>query len=302
MKPVEITALHPSAALAAPGEPVVRLLFGDAPGAPELYVHPFLLRAWSGVLGPAVDLALLADQGGSSSLEGSLIHVPAAAAAPAGAGDAGGGAAAGGAAGGGGAVAVTLPLDDGSTAAWEGALGLMRARITWDSASGLLRLAHKYDMPGLTARIQEILAAGGCATDVPAFTAHLTDDTAFEWLDLTSRCGLDGLSDACAAFITARRLPLTLAALRPLPEARGDALLAAAAAREEGVADELRRAAPFKIEAAQLRAKNTELEDELDTAQGRLRTAATPSGRQCYSCSYPLFVKPNGKEVKLCSL
>lgn len=99
-------------------------------------------------------------------------------------------------------------------------------------------------------------------------------------------CGLGALADACAGYVDRHRLPLTLTALRALPDARAGALLLAAAAREARLVQEVGRLAPFEAEADRLRP--------------RLAAAAEPCGDVCVGCGYNWFKKPNGKIAKYC--
>ena len=123
-------------------------------------------------------------------------------------------------------------------------------------------------------RVLELMEAGGGAAAAAAtLKGHLIDGTAFQWLELAHRCGLDALADACTEFIIQRRLPLTLAALRALPEACADALLRAADAREK------------------------ELEERVAC---QLAAAAQPCEPPCSTCGYKWFIKPNGKTARHC--
>lgn len=84
----------------------------------KLYVHPFLLHTWSGVLSKVLE-----DTVDNSAAEEQCINIP--------------------------------PVDEPDTAAWEDALAAMYPsnppfKVTWDNAAHLLELAHKYDMPYVT--------------------------------------------------------------------------------------------------------------------------------------------------------
>lgn len=234
----------PEAALAlrSGSERVVRLTFrGGAPGDGSkqpgacLFVHPAILRASSRVLANVLeDTACAADAADSF---------------------------------------ISIPLDEADPTAWEEALQLMHPpaaelfAITWDNAARLLRLAHKYDAPGIqgagevsclrsalvpnisahlprrsmpllhatAARVRHSTARRAACLPWPAahvaaflkprpalaagsggLAAHLTEQTAWEWLQLTSACSLDAMADTCIDFIISRRLPVSYAALSGL--------------------------------------------------------------------------------------
>ena len=248
----------PSAAQLAPGERGARLrISSGADDTPvELYVHPFVLRACSGVLAELLDGSFGSgsdneDGGGKASSSGADPH-------------------------------LTVPLDGDDPLAWDEALsllyGLLRGEpfeVDWDSAERLLVLADKYDMPGVAAPVASFLRAKR-SDGAPRLQQQLDGSSGagvWRWLLLTSRAGLDDLAAICIDEIVGNGHAIAREQLAELRPAVGARLLARLdAARDEAVArvaaaGRCAAAAEARARAAEARARQ----------QGGGAAAAAPS-------------------------
>ncbi|WIA28364.1 hypothetical protein OEZ86_010911 [Tetradesmus obliquus] len=212
------------AMLASGHDRVVELRFTNVEGA-SLHAHSCVLSNWSRVLAHVI--------------EDAHSTQPDAAAAEAAAGP---------------ARHQTIPLDDADCSAWEDALSLMYPavpllQVTWGNAARLLLLADKYDMPAVTEHVRIFLdtpreafastaaaAAAGAAAGAAAaagplrLEAQLTGASSpglpnvFEWLPVTSKCGLEQHAQTCIDHIIKQQLPIPAGLISSIQPQHAEAL------------------------------------------------------------------------------